>query len=87
MASSCMLKACSPEVDKEKGEKGLTGTTPHAWCRHAERGDVAEAPMEILTQTFNVWKRACVYFPTLKLKEIFPVCHVSRWLLYGYNFF
>lgn len=32
-------------------EKGRTGTTPHALCWHVERGDVADAPMEILTQT------------------------------------
>lgn len=34
-----------------KEEKGLARTTPHALCWHVERGDVAEAPMEILTQT------------------------------------
>lgn len=60
-----------------KEDISLTGTTPHALCWHAERGDVAEAPMESLTQTFNVWKSACVCFSTLKLKEIFPVCHVK----------
>lgn len=37
--------------NRKEEEEGLTGTTPHALCWHAERGDVAEAPMEILTQT------------------------------------
>lgn len=57
-------------------EKGLTGTTPHALCWHAERGDVAEAPMKILTQTLMSGK-VLVCFSTLKLIEIFPVCHVK----------
>lgn len=46
---------------KEVAEKEVrTQTGPHALRWHAERDDVAESPMEILTQTFNVWKRACV---------------------------
>lgn len=46
-----------------KGEKGLTGTTPHAWCWHAERGDVAEAPMEIVTQTLMSGKELVCISP------------------------
>lgn len=46
-----------------KGEKGLAGTTPHASCWRAERGDVAEAPMEILTQTLMSGKELVCISP------------------------
>lgn len=48
---------------KGKEEKGLTGTNPHALCWHAERGDVAEAPMEILTQTLMSGKELVCISP------------------------
>lgn len=50
IAAHMLKQCCFLEVEKEE-EKGLTGTTAHALCWHAETGDVAEAPMEIVTQT------------------------------------
>lgn len=48
---------------------------------NAERGDVAQGCHGNFSSDLKVWKSARVDFSTLKLKEIFPVCHAIHWRL------
>lgn len=85
---SHMWKAyCLEEVaEKEVRSRARLRASPHALCWHAERDDVAESPMEILTQTLMSGKElvcvhVCVDFSPLKLKEVIAICNVNRRLV------
>lgn len=59
---------------------------------HAEWDDVAESPMEILTQTLMSGKElvcifVCVDFSPPKLKEIIAICNVNHCVFCNFTFF